>query len=215
MLWLTILSLDNMFGIKMKKLLDDTKEYFYSVMSKSDDVFSLIKHVPEVERWVKKINEFYPNANLEIILFGVWLHDVAHYSVSDGEDHAVKSVEMATQFLAGKIDSPQLDQICHCIRSHRCKNVLPETLEAKILACADSASHMTGIVYMDMLTTHQVEDVLAKLERDYRDVSVLPEVKRLLYPIYHLWINMLTEYQKLNLSKGNWHNHLKIFNSME
>jgi HD superfamily phosphodiesterase len=185
------------------KLIAETKEYFINNIQQTEDKYGLLEHVPEVVKWVKKIREYYPKSDLEVVLFGAWLHDVSHYLVNDGEDHAVKSEEMSREFLSGKIDKDTIDRVCHCVRSHRCKDVAPETLEAKVLACADSASHMSGIIYMDMLSNgHRVATVDEKLERDYRDIFIFPEVKELLTPIYKLWKSMLLEYQKLNLPKG-------------
>jgi HD superfamily phosphodiesterase len=185
----------------VKKIITETKEYFISNIQKTDDKYGLLEHVPEVVKWVTKIREYYPKVNLDVVLLGAWLHDISHYLVKDGEDHAVKSEEMARVFLSGKTDKDIVDMVCHCVRSHRCKDIMPETLEAKVLACADSASHMSGIIYMDMLSHgHRVVTVDEKLERDYRDISIFPEVKALLTPIYKLWKNMLVEYQKLDLS---------------
>lgn len=190
-------------GVVVNNVIASTREYFLIKMRESDDSYGLIEHVPEVEKWVKKIREYYPKSDLEVVLLGAWLHDISHYLVKEGEDHAVRSEEMAREFLSGKIDKEVIDQVCHCVRSHRCKDVMPDTLEAKILACADSASHMSGIVYMDMLARgHKVTTVEQKLERDYRDIAVFPEIKRLLTPMYNLWKNVVREYEKLELPKG-------------
>ena len=48
------------------------------------------------------------------------------------------------------IDQTIIDQVAHCIRAHRCKDVQPQTIEAKIVAFSDSASHLFDSFYIDM-----------------------------------------------------------------
>lgn len=85
----------------------------------------------------------------------------------------------------GKLNYPKekINEIAHCVRAHRCKDM------------ADSASHFTDINYIVHLTSqesdydrHYVED---KIERDYRDIGIFPELKKELTPIYKAWKKLI------------------------
>jgi len=134
---------------------------------------------------------------------GVWLHDYGHYPINPNEDHAITGERKAKAFLKKEgFNKEKTKQVLHCIRSHRCKDVMPQTIEAKILACADSASHFTSTMYFDILYRQKNENhpytALGKIERDYRDLSFFPEIKKELTPLYKAWLNLLSEYDKLN-----------------
>lgn len=67
----------------------------------------------------------------------------------------------------------------------------PSTIEAKILAVSDSASHMTDINYICMFQSYGKDFTLDKLERDYRDISLFPELKLELTKLYFCWKNLI------------------------
>jgi HD superfamily phosphodiesterase len=153
-------------------------------------------HVREVERWAEMILRQYPEADGEIVLLAVALHDVGQLLCREGEDHAARSEALARYFLRGLGFAPgRTEQVAHCIRAHRCRDVQPETLEAKILAAADSASHMTGgESYMAKVSGGLAERAWAKLERDYRDLGLLPWLQEKLTPLYKAWRQLLIAY---------------------
>jgi len=172
------------------------------VSNAESDSFGLVQHVEIVERWAKFILKFYPEANEEITLLGVWLHDSGHYSISD-VDHAIKGEKIALNFLKKiKLDEIKINKIVHCVRAHRCKDILPESIEAKIVACADSAAHFTDFMYLDIIMDYKNSkkkySALDKLERDWRDASVFPEVKNKLEKLYLYWKQLLIEFEKIN-----------------
>lgn len=84
-----------------------------------------------------------------------------------------------------------IEKVAHCVRAHRCNDVQPDTIEAKILAVADSASHLIDGPYIHMGKRVGKEEVIAKLERDYRDIGLLPNIKKELTPLYKAWKNLL------------------------
>jgi len=179
---------------------EKAKKYCLSIIDESDDIFSLATHLPEAEKWANKICDLHPEADREVVLLIVWLHDVSHYVGDRDTDHAVRSEKMAEEFLGeNKYNSEKLKQVLHGVRSHRNRDVAPETLEAKIFACADSASHMTDILYLDMIGQGKFKAVTAKMERDFRDVSMFPEVQKKLAPIHDIWKKFVFEYEKLDL----------------
>ena len=163
------------------------------------DPYCLYSHVPETERWAKYMLKKYPKADKEIVLLAVWLHDVGHYPIPSKIDHAVRSEKRAKQFLKKEnYDEKKMEKVLHCIRAHRCRDVMPETFEAKLIAFIDSASHMTDKeTYVDMVRAYKnVTVVLEKLERDFRDMGHFPEQKKKFKYLYESWKQLLTACEK-------------------
>jgi hypothetical protein len=187
--------------ITLSQVVQSAKKVFLeNIRAHGSDPFDLGKHVPEAERWAKRIQKNHPEADLEILLLGVWLHDYGHYPLLN-EDHAISGEIKAKKFLEEqKYDKEKIRQVLHCIRAHRCKDVLPETIEAKILACADSASHFTFPPYLDIARRTKLEgtkyNAIEKLDRDFRDIAIFPEVKKELTPLYKAWKKILQVYEK-------------------
>lgn len=183
-------------------IVEKAKDYCLNIIENSDDIYDLDRHLPEAERWAKKIMQGHLEADQEVVLLIVWLHDVSHYVGDKGTDHAVRSEKMAEEFLKKhKYNPEKMKAVLHGVRSHRCRDVQPETLEAKIFACADSASHMTDICYLDIAQTGRFKYLSGKIERDYRDVSLFPEIQRLLTPLHESWRDLIKNYEALHLTK--------------
>ncbi|VVB75335.1 HD domain protein [uncultured archaeon] len=179
-----------------KAFLDGIKEY-------GQDPYGLMQHVTELERWAKLLLKKYPEADSEVVLLGVWLHDFGHYQVNPDEDHAITSERKAKKLLGEeKMEEKRLGMVLHCVRSHRCRDVAPKTIEARILACADSVSHMTDTVYLEIARSNKLKNYkyssLEKLERDYRDASIFPEIKKEITPLYNAWKALLEAYSVLD-----------------
>ena len=177
------------------------KNFFIKKINGSkSDPYGLISHVTEAEKWARFMLKKYTSADAEVVLSAVWLHDVGHYPLPAKVDHAVRSEKIARVFLARqKMTKEKTNKILHCIRAHRCRDVMPETLEAKIVACVDSASHMTDNIYFSMAMEGRAEEALGKLARDYRDLSAFPEVKKKLSDLYKSWKTLLSVYNKVLL----------------
>jgi len=173
----------------MIKNVEKTKNHCLMVLSKKKDHICdyLPNHIVSVEKWARKIMKHHPEANKQIILLSVWLHDIGHAFLNHDEHH-IESEKEARRFLKKiKINPKEIEKIAHCVRAHRCKDIMPRTIEAKILAAADSASHFTDGAYMDMLINGYKRFVLKKIERDYRDVGLFPKLKKEITPIYRAW----------------------------
>lgn len=183
-----------------QELIDASKKLFFKkIGDHKEDRWNLLVHVPEAEKWAKKILKKYPDANKEVILLSVWLHDIGHYPITD-EDHALVSERIARIFLLKeKADDNLIKDVLHCIRSHRNRDVAPKTLEAKLFAMIDSASHFTHVPYIDMATHGLLKEAFEKLERDYRDIKPFPEILHEVTPLYHAIKKLLLELKKIEL----------------
>lgn len=179
----------------MNNIIDKAKKYFYDHIARNDDIYGLERHLPLMEKWAKRLLKENPQVDEEVVLLGVWLHDIAHYPPESSSDHAVKGEAVTKEFLTkNNYPKEKMEKVLHCVRSHRCKDVLPETLEAKIIACADSASHLTDLAYLDIVMDGRDDYALGKLERDFRDVGTFPEIKKELEPLYLAWKKLLKEF---------------------
>ena len=118
--------------------------------SQQDDIhgFSHVERVYEMS--VKLGKEL--NANVRVLKISALLHDVGR--IKRGKhvkltNHAEVSAEMALKFLRASelsLSQEDIDRIVHAIRAHSFSNdVVPETLEAKILSDADKLDALGAI----------------------------------------------------------------------
>jgi hypothetical protein len=178
---------------------NNAKKYFLSRINDTQpDTYKLIDHITELEKWVEIITKRYPQTNKEILLLSVYLHDTGHYPINREVDHAITSEKLTKIFLENeKYDSDKTLNVLHCVRAHRCKDVMPNTLEAKAMAFIDSASHMTDKMYIDMIKNGDGEKASSKLERDYRDLAIFPEIQSEMTDIYSAWKILIENLIKL------------------
>lgn len=188
----------------MATIIEKAKAEFLKMVDDfGSDPYHLLSHVPEVENWANRMSKKYPETNEEVILLAVWLHDLGHYPIPIEIDHAVRGEQRAKEFLE-KENYPKenMEKMLHCVRAHRCRDVMPESLEAKILVFSDSASHMTDTMYLDMARgdkrANQKFRVYEKMERDFRDLALFPEVQSELAELYEAWKVLLNAYEKIN-----------------
>ncbi|HWQ60343.1 MAG TPA: HD domain-containing protein [Candidatus Fimivivens sp.] len=189
----------------MENIIQKARDEFEKMIDDfGSDPYHLTPHVPEVERWARHMLEKHPGADTEVVLLSAWLHDLGHYPIPTDVDHAIRGEQRARDFLEReKYPEDKLDKVLHCVRSHRCKDVMPESMEAKIIAFSDSASHMTDSIYFDMAKDDKEKGtklrVYEKMERDLRDLSAFPEEKNKLIDLYEAWKTLLETYERLDL----------------
>lgn len=186
-------------------IIEKAKEKFRAMIADfGSDPYHLGSHVPEVEKWAKKLLKKYPEADEEAVIISAWLHDVGHYPIPTEEDHAIRGEAIAWEFLKNEnYPEERIEKVLHCVRSHRCKDVQPETIEAKIIAFADSVSHMTDSMYFEMAKESKElkrpYEVYGKMERDFRDAGIFPEMQAEVKEIYENWKKLIESYEKLDL----------------
>lgn len=190
----------------MQTIIEKAKAHFLQMVSDfGSDPYGLLPYVPEAEKWAKLILKRYPQANEEVVLLGIWLHDLGHYPVPTDIDHAVRSEQRAEEFLSKEgYPGEKMKEVLHCVRAHRCRDVMPESIEAKIIAFADSASHMTDSMYFDMSKQDKENNesfrAYAKMERDFRDLSHFPEIQKEMAGLHSAWKKLLEEYEKIKFA---------------
>ena len=194
----------------MNMIIEKAKEYCLKIIADHEDIYNLVSHLPEAEKWAIKLLKRFPEADPEIVLLSVWLHDVSHYVGDLESDHAIRSEKMASEFLQQNgYPKDKMGQVLHCVRAHRCRDVQPETLEAKLMACIDSASHMTDYCYINIVQNGRFDYAYGKMDRDYRDVGLFPEIQKELAPIHNAWGKLIREYEKLGVVKNRTNHSYK------
>ena len=182
------------------------RKHFLEAFKKTKNPIYLYlpRHVAVVEKWARIILLDYPKIDKSILLISVWLHDIGLLFWDKEKDHAIKSETEARHFLLEIGTVPEIiEAVAHCIRAHRGRDVLPKTLEAKVLAAADSASHLTDINYLVQMSQGHRDYTIGKLERDYRDICVFPKLEKVLTPLYFAWKKLLGVYPDFVLEKSN------------
>lgn len=89
-------------------------------------------------------------ADLSILTVACLLHDIGRKEEMESKGkicHAEKGTELADKILHKyKIDQEAIDNICHCIVSHRYRNQnIPKTIEAKVLFDADKLDSIGAV----------------------------------------------------------------------
>ena len=183
--------------IDRPRLVSNARRFFIDkIKQHGSDPYGLAPHVHEMERWADLVLR-HQDADRTVVMLAVWLHDVGHYPSRPGSDHAVRGVRIARRYLDNtQLDDKRRENVLHCIRTHRCKDEMPATDEARIVACIDSASHMTDTIYLDIARSGRFDHALAKLERDYRDCAHIRRVRRKVTPLYRSWKTLLNAYRK-------------------
>lgn len=149
-------------------------------------------HVLRVLYYAKKLNSFY-KANKTIIELAVYLHDTAR-SKKDSETHHIEGAKIAKKIMTKHGYSKEIIRgVIHCILAHRsADDFIPETIEAKIVANADSLSHfdMVPLFFYWRAAKNTFPESVAwienKLKRDWSKKLTLPQSKKLVAKKYEL-----------------------------
>lgn len=185
------------------------RDFVFTEISNSDkcDSWFWDEHVEVVEKLAKKLLKIYPDANDEIVLLSVYFHDLGRAYGHD-KDHDTWGANFAKKYLTEKdFDQKIIDGVYHSCIAHRVIEVMPETVEAKILATADAMSHFEEGFYMRIWYSwskksddyHQLRKKLdKKIERDYHQKIFFHEAREAVKPLYEGWRTVLGQISLTN-----------------
>ncbi|MFA6306854.1 MAG: HD domain-containing protein [Patescibacteria group bacterium] len=195
-----------------KKIIKDSKAEIQRIAGRNGWMWFYEMHQKEVIKYAEKLLKMYKGANYEIVLISCWLHDIAHYYAKNDIEilkvkklHHVNGAKIAEKFLLKyNLEKKETENIKNCILRHRNNKQYPvRTLEEKIVAVADTLSHYGSIFYFTYFKFHprhslekMVEDDLAKLKRDWRDIQILPKAKKLAEAEYKMLKKLFENYNK-------------------
>lgn len=138
-----------------------------------DDWFYSV-HLLGVEKIAKELLKKLPKADKEIVLLGVWLHDLQRVRGIKGDHAKMGAVEAEKVMRQFGYQDKVIQHVKEIILAHSCDaRLMPKTVEGKILASADAMSHYVNDFYLAIATTGERDLVgfkkwaLEKLERDY------------------------------------------------
>lgn len=141
------------------------------------DSWFLPEHLMEVERLANSLCDQFPEADRDVVGLSVWFHDIGRLRGCE-EEHDVYGAQEAKKVLSEKgFPSEKTELVYQACLAHRCKEIKPESLEAKILATADAMSHFSHGFYLRLfqvlkgrMSFGEIRDLVRKkLERDYND----------------------------------------------
>ncbi|MFH1427129.1 MAG: HD domain-containing protein [Patescibacteria group bacterium] len=144
------------------KTLEFVESWFYNV------------HLLGVERFAIYLLKKIPKADKEIVMLGVWLHDLQRIRGIKGNHAKIGAREGEKVMKEFGYKKEKIKKVKEVILSHRCNaSSMPRSLEAKILSSADAMSHYINDFYLYVAITGQrnLEDykkwALEKVTRDY------------------------------------------------
>jgi len=169
-------------------------------------------HLREVVAASEDLLKKYPEADREVVILASWMHDLGHLVAitldevdSVKADHHLVGEKMAQKMLEPyNLPKEKQAKIARAILCHRAKEpYLPQTIEEKIVAVADTLSHFESIFYLayfkiypkdslEVFVTKQKE----KMARDWRDLALLPEAQEIARPRYEMISQMLEDFTK-------------------
>ncbi len=131
-------------------------------------------------------------ADKEIVIIAAWLHDIGSI-VCGRENHHLTGAKIAEEKLSELGYPPEkIERVKDCIISHRgSQQILPKTLEAKILIEADTLSAFNDIAglfqcafYYEKLSRKEAKDsVKRKLENKWKQLN-FDESREIVRPKY-------------------------------
>jgi len=194
------------------KIIEGAQAKIKSLAAKNGWLWFYNLHQKEMVAYAKKLLVIYKSADYRIVIISCWLHDIAHYYARNSKEilavkanHHITGAAIAEKFLKDyPLSREEIAKIKNCILCHRNKKpFIPKTLEEKIVTVADTLSHFGSIFYFTYFKFHpdhtleqMVIDDLNKLERDRRDLELLPRAKKLVEQEYEMIKKLLGNYNK-------------------
>ena len=132
-------------------------------------------HLLGVEKQAKYLLKNLPEANKEVVMLGVWLHDLQRTRGIKGDHQKIGAQEAEKIMKEYDYGKDIIKKVKDAILTHSCRGKKPKTLEGKILATADAMSHYYNNFYLKVALTGErdIDDykkwALEKLDRNYNE----------------------------------------------
>ena len=167
---------------KLKKIKQIVKKECDEFMGANNWFYE--NHLLAVEKAAKFLLNNLPKANREVVLLGVWLHDLQRVRNIKGDHQKIGAREAEKVLKDLNYDAKTISKVKEIILSHACYSIFPKTLEGKILASADAMSHYGSDFYLRIVMTYDISIknynkwALEKLDRDYNKKIFFPFAKK-------------------------------------
>ena len=183
------------FSMSQKDLIQQLSGLVLETSKRNGFIWFYEVHLLPAVKSAEEILKLYPEADKNIVMPAIWLHDIAKISQKDIEGfedihpvHHKEGAKMAADILSDyRLSDGKTRMITDCILKHRNSGEYKaEALEEKIVAVADTLSHFRSVFYLIHFKFHpnstiagMKEKQLAKMKRDWADLSLLPGVCKL------------------------------------
>ncbi len=131
------------------------------------------EHLCRVEKNAKWLLKKIPEADKEVVLLGVWLHDTQRIR-GIKIDHQKGGAQEAEKIMKQNgYDEGTIKSVQSVILTHSCNSKMPVSLEGKILASADAMAHYNSNFFLrialqgDRTFSEYKKWALEKLDRNY------------------------------------------------
>lgn len=145
-------------------------------------------HIRIVRKHALQLSEYYPNSNKEVIELSALLHDIGRVKFGGSKHHVTGAEESEKILKEFGYPAEIINQVKHAILSHGAMDIKPETIEAKIVASADTMTHFDTIPLLfeaafvgkklDYKGTYNW--VWEKIERGWNKKLLVPEAKKIM-----------------------------------
>ena len=194
-----------------QKITQEVQKQIISLAKQNGWMWFYDLHQKEVVESAIDLLKIYPKADRKVVLISCWLHDIAHYYAKNEKEilavkksHHIDGARIAGEtLLSYKLSEEEIEKIKNCVLNHRNhENYAPKTLEEKVVAVADALSHFRSIFYLCYFKFHpehpleeMVKTDLDKIERDWRDLGLLPKSRKIAELEYKTLRKMLSKYK--------------------
>jgi HD superfamily phosphodiesterase len=150
-------------------------------------------HLLMVEKNSKCLLKELPKADSEVVLLGVWLHDLQRVRGLKGDHQSVGAREAVKVMKEYGYDKAVIEKVKAIILTHSCDQNKPTSIEGKILATADAMSHYYNDFFLRVAVTGQrdlkefKEWVLEKLDRNFNKKIFFASAKKKIKPRHELY----------------------------
>lgn len=195
----------------IENIIPDIQKYLIKLAKEHNFIWFYDLHQLEVVKSAGLLLEKYPKADKDIIILSCWLHDIKHF-MANGEkeieaikpNHHIEGAVEARKILNQyNLPEEKIGKVCKCIERHRNRpGYEPVSIEEKIVASADALSHFYSVFFLTFFKVHPSTDLNTmvdmekeKIERDWRDVNILPEAGKIAEMRYMTLRGMLDSYK--------------------
>jgi len=160
-----------------------------------DDIFT--NHILGVRDYAIILAKKY-KANLFVVIIAAYLHDIYHLQTKDHSIHEIKGAEFSKNYLKKfKLPKEEIELISRCILNHRgSKKAKRETIEERIIACADAMDHINRFQQMfhrkSKVSNYEetIEWMKGKMQRGWNKLE-LKKARKIIKPRYKLAMKVL------------------------
>lgn len=182
----------------MNKKINEIKNFIKKECEKNSLNDFYEHHLLGVEKNALELLSRLPKADKELVMLGVWLHDLQRIRKLKG-DHEGIGAQEAQKVMEQFRYSPEMTTLVRdMILTHMCNEHIPTTLEARTLATADALSQynsdwIINVAISDGMKLKEYKKfMIEKLEHNYDKRIFFNFAKKMIQTKHDAWMTILT-----------------------